>query len=304
MKTILLFLLLWMVGTAQNSVAVFDKKLDVFQNVRDFAISSAGDEAFFTVQSPVEGISQIVYVKKSGNEWSAPELLPFCDQFQYLEPFLTVDAMRLYFVSDRPIGSDTERKDMDIWYVQRPSKTSPWSNPINAGPPLNTSLNEFYPSVASNGNMYFTQDSPKGLGRDDIYFCKWNGTEYEPPVLLNQNVNSAGYEFNAFVSPAEDFLLFTKYNEKDGFGSGDLYISRKDQDGTWQKAVNLGPGVNTKFMEYCPFYHQKSQTLYFTSRRNSLTPKRFANTADLQRYISEGENGLSKIYKVVLKLDP
>lgn len=303
MKTTLLFLFFCMVGTAQNPVTVFDKKLDVFQNVRDFAISSSGDEAFFTIQSPADGISQIVCIRKKGTEWSAPELLPFCDQFQYLEPFLTADAMRLYFVSDRPVGSQTEKKDMDIWYVQRSSKTLPWSDPVNPGPPLNTSLNEFYPSVASNGNIYFTMDSPKGLGRDDIYFCKWDGTGYAQPVLLSENVNSAGYEFNAFVSPAEDFILFTKYNEKDGFGSGDLYISRKSNDGTWLKAVNLGPGVNTKFMEYCPFYDQKTQTLYFTSRRHNLTPRKFKDTADLQRYISEGENGLSKIYKAVLKLD-
>lgn len=302
MKKSLLFLFLSMAAFAQNSVTVFDKGLDSFANVRDFSISSSGDEAFFTIQSPVEGISQIVSIKKEKDKWSSPELLPFCDQFQYLEPFLTHDGKRLYFVSDRPIDAEGSKKDMDVWFVERASVNSKWSKPANPGAPLNSELNEFYPSVTTNGNVYITIDSPKGLGKDDIYFCKWNGTNFESPVLLNENVNSAGYEFNAFVSPSEDFLIFTKYNEKGGFGSGDLYVSKKGSDGTWQKAVNLGDIVNTKYMEYCPFYDLKTQTLYFTSRRNNLTPRKFKDLTDLKQYVSEGENGLSKIYKVVLPL--
>lgn len=89
----------------------------------------------------------------------------------------------------------------------------------------------------------------------------------------------------------------TEYNAKDGFGSGDLYISKKDAQGEWKTAENLGNKINTKFMEYCPFYDPQSNTLYFTSKRSNLTPKTFKDLSQFQDYILGSENGLSKIYK-------
>ena len=198
--------------------------------------------------------SEIGYIKKENKKWSEPELLNFNDSYMYLEPFLSFDNNRLFFVSDRPINdSIKEKKDFDIWYVDRNNKNEKWSEPKNLGKPINSTLDEFYPSLSKNNNLYFTMVSPNGLGKDDIYFSEWKDNQYSKPVLLNENVNSSGYEFNAFISENEDFLIFSKYNEKDGVGSGDLYISKKDANGEWKKAKNLGIPINTKFMEYCPF---------------------------------------------------
>ncbi|MDF3027170.1 MAG: WD40-like beta Propeller containing protein [Fluviicola sp.] len=55
-------------------------------------------------------------------------------------------------------------------------------------------------------------------------------------------------------------------------------------------------------MEYCPFYDEKTQTLYFTSKRNLLQSKDFKNVQEFQEYVNQNENGLSKIYKVKIKL--
>lgn len=286
----------------ENEITTFNEKLNQFYNVRDFCISNNGNEAYFTIQSPSGEISQIATLKKEGNKWLEPELLPFCDEFMYLEPFLTPDQNRLFFVSDRPLdGAFKQKKDFDIWYVDRDTKNNGWSQPKNIGAPANSSLDEFYPTVSSTNNLYFTMASPKGLGKDDIYFCEWKQDKYQEPVLLNKNINSDGYEFNAFISKAEDFLLFTKYNAKDGQGSGDLYISKKDKNNNWSKAKNIGSPINTKYMEYCPFYDEENQKLYFTSKRKNIKPQEFKTVLDFKNYIKESKNGLSKIY--VTKLD-
>lgn len=282
----------------------FDNKLNEFLNVRDFCISRDGDEAFFTLQSPSTAISQIAVIKKENNDWLDPELLPFCDAFTYLEPFLSSDGNRLFFASDRPLDdSSLEKKDFDIWYVDRPHKDAQWSEPKNMGKPINSDLDEFYPTLSDNNNLYFTMDAPEGLGKDDIYFSKWEDGHYLEPVLLNENINSNGYEFNAFISKKEHFLIFTKYNEKDGHGSGDLYISKKDQNGKWQKATNMGLPINSKYMEYCPFYDEDNQLLYFTSRRETITSKKFKDINDFKSYIQNNPNGLSKIYSTSIKLN-
>lgn len=289
--------------SAQDSeVTLFDKKLNQFLNVRDFCISENGNEAFFTIQSLDGKISQLAFLSKENKEWSEPVLMPFCDENMYMEPFLTYDGKRLFFVSDRPNNRSTDgKKNFDIWYVERKSQNDKWSEPINLGSPVNTEFDEFYPTLSQNGNLYFTMEAPTGMGKDDIYMSQWNGKSYDTPVLLNDNVNSDGYEFNAFISKDESFLLYTKYNAVGGLGSGDLYISRKDAQGNWLQAENLGEKINTTAMEYCPFYDQKNQTLYFTSRRNLLFPRKFANLAEFQEYVNSA-NGLSKIFKVKIQL--
>ncbi|MFA7444776.1 MAG: hypothetical protein WCY89_02435 [Flavobacteriaceae bacterium] len=297
------FLLISGVVSAQESeVTLFDTKLNQFLNVRDFCISENENEAFFTIQSPDGKISQVVSITKEKTGWSEPVLMPFCDENMYMEPFLTYDGKRLFFVSDRPNNSSTDgKKNFDIWYVERKNQSDKWSEPINLGSPINSELDEFYPTLSENSNLYFTLDSPTGMGKDDIYMSQWNGKNYDTPVLLSDKVNSEGYEFNAFISKDESFLLYTKYNAAGGLGSGDLYISRKDAQGNWQQVENLGEKINTVAMEYCPFYDQKSQTLYFTSRRNLLSPRKFANLAEFQQYVNSS-NGLSKIYKIKIQL--
>src|SRR5690554_427885 len=306
LKFVILFMLISNVLVAQNQLKVepFDKTLNQFVNVRDFCISKDGNEAFFTIQSPSQEISQLAYIKKKDNQWSQPELLPFNDSYMYLEPFLSHDNNRLFFASDRPLmDSDNKKKDFDIWFVDRKSKDDEWSAPKNLGAPVNSELDEFFPSVSKNNNLYFTMVSPIGFGKDDIYYCKWEDGKYSKPMLLNENINGEGYEFNAFISENENFLIYSKYNEKDGQGSGDLYISKKDADGNWTKATNLGVPVNTKYMEYCPFYDEQNQMLYFTSKRNNLKPRKFNSISEFTSYMEQNENGLSKVYKTSIKIE-
>lgn len=284
-----------------QDVELVSSHLNTFQNVRDFCISAENKEAYFTIQSPNQEISQIICVK-NGN-WQKPELVSFCDEYSYLEPFLSYDGKKLYFASNRPKNDSVKTKnDYDIWFVERDNPKTKWSKPINLGNNVNSENDEFYPTLSANNNLYFTMDSKSGLGKDDIYYCVFNGKEYGKPVILNSNINSEGYEFNAFISTDETFLIYTKYNAKDGLGSGDLYLSKKDDKGEWTIGKNLGNNINTKYMEYCPFYDAKTQTLYFTSRRSSINAKKFKNLDDFQKHISEGENGLSRIYKYKIEL--
>lgn len=284
-------------------VVLANEKFSQFLNLRDFSISKSNDEIYFTAQSPSQEISQILYLKKVKGKWSNPQLMPFSNVYSDLEPFLSFDQNTLYFASNRPlVESSNAKKDFDIWYVTRKNKNSDWSKPQNMGAPVNSENNEFYPSLSQNNNLYFTSDATTATTKDDIYFCKYENGSYQLPKPLSAAINSNGYEFNAFISPNEDFLIFTKYNSEDGLGSGDLYIAFKDEEGNWSKAKNLGIPINTKFMEYCPFYDEANETLYFTSRRDNLVSKKFNNVPDFNQYISGRENGLSKIYAIKFKL--
>ncbi len=272
-----------------------------FPNVRDISISNNGKEVYFSVQSYMGDLSAIVMIKREADLWSKPEVASFSGKFHDIEPFLSPDGLKLYFASMRPINSSEEKsKDFDIWVVERIDINSKWSLPINLGKPINTTGNEFYPAITTSGNLYFTSDGSLSLGKDDIFFSKFEDGKYHTPISLESSINSEGYEFNAFVAPDESFLIFSGYNRKDGFGSGDLYISYKNKEGHWGAAKNLGNTVNSSELDYCPFVDLTKNTLYFTSKRN-LIKKSFTTRQSIRTLLDEMniyQNGLSRLYKI------
>ncbi|MDX1471089.1 MAG: hypothetical protein R3213_06300, partial [Flavobacteriaceae bacterium] len=111
-------------------------------------------------------------------------------------------------------------------------------------------------------------------------------------------INTPGYEFNAFIAPDESFMIFSGYNRPDGFGGGDLYISFRKDNEQWSEPKNLGEGINSNKLDYCPFVDMNSKTLYFTSNRTGdLKNAKNLNISELLK-IFEKKNGLSRIYKV------
>ena len=203
-----------------------------YPKVRDFTMSILAKEAYFTIQSPLEELAVIARLKLVNNVWAEPEIVSFSGEYKDLEPFLSPNGLRLYFVSNRPLDDTTTTiKDYDIWYVERESISTIWSAPINIGSSVNTAYDEFYPSVANNNNLYFTRDSPDTKGKDDIFFSEWQDGNYKLPQSISDSINTASYEFNSYVSPDETFIIFSGYNRKGGFGSGDLYISFRNHHG-------------------------------------------------------------------------
>lgn len=279
--------------------------VSLYPNVRDTAISPDQNEIIFTVQSLSGDISALIMVKHVNGNYTPPELLPFSGQFSDLEPFYSNDGLQLYFVSNRPLDANsTQAKDYDIWLVSRATLNSGWSKPINLGSPVNTKLDEFYPTITSSGNLYFTLDDPSLNEKDNIYMSEYVNGVYTKPIALGSSINSEGYEFNAFVAPNESLLIYTCYNREDGYGSGDLYISYKDENGNWSKAKNMGETVNSNQMDYCPFL-DGNNNLYFTSRRFNSHKDTTARKSleEIETIINSYSNGLSRLYIKKLELD-
>jgi len=265
-------------------------------NERDMAISPDGNEMYYTLEAAQNAFSTILYRHKlPGNKWSAPEVASFSGQFKDLEPAFNADGRRLFFSSNRPT-SGTQAKDFDIWVVER-TKDGTWSSPHNVGAPVNTEANEFYPSIALSGNLYFTSEYEKGVGKEDIYVCKWQDGKYQESVALDTAVNSKLWEFNAFVSPDEKFILFTSYGRKDDQGGGDLYMSFRNSDGVWQPAKNVS-SLNSPKLDYCPFVSFDQKILFFTSSRHNLPSlyEKPATQAALVKAYNGVLNGSENIY--------
>ena len=265
---------------------------------RDLAISPAGDEIVYTLGDYTQKHRFLVCIKKDTKGWGKRKVMPFSGTYQDIEPFFSMDGKKLYFASDRPMPGDTAAGDYNIWVTTR--NYNIWSKPQPLDTIINGPGNEFYPAVSKNGNLYFTATRDHGVGAEDIFVSKWLKGRYHTPRPLDAAINSKRYEYNAWISPAEDILIFGSYGRKDGFGGGDLYMSRKDANGRWQQARNMGPEINTSALDFCPFIDLERGVFYFTSSRFSTYPDTVRSVNQLIKLSNDVLNGLGNIYHINL----
>jgi len=286
--------------TGQEIKKTLPTIFDGFPHVRDFAMNKNQNEIYFTVQSFKKEYSFIAVIKRENNQWSKPKVTSFSGEFKDLEPFLSPNGLKLYFATNRIDNNSIEiKKDIDIWFVERNSISESWSIPKNIGPVINTSVDEFYPSVTNNGDLFFTAAYKDAKGKEDIYVSRLVNGMYTKPTSLSTSVNSVKYEFNAYVSPDESFIIFTSYGRKDGFGGGDLYISLKDENDKWTAARNLGDKINSSKIDYCPFIDFNNNTLYYTSERSEV-PTSFSSKKNIDELLHEllkQPNGIGRVYQ-------
>ena len=296
--TTIIFLFLSMTNSLATPTAVFPEITQTFHNVRDMTIYE--NEAYFSAQSTMGDLSVIVRTEKVNGTWINPSVATFSGNHHDIEPFISSNGLKLYFASKRPKKNNPQSTDYDIWYVYRNNIKSNWSKPINMGSVINTDKNEFYPSLADNGNLYFTANYEDSKGKDDIYFSEFKNNKYSKPYSLSSAINTSGDEYNAYIARDETYLIFGAYKREGGFGSGDLYISYKQNDYNWSPAQNMGKEVNSKQMDYCPFVI--TNKLYFTSRRSEFNTIKFNNINELVNTYNSNKNGMSRIYQVDLEL--
>ncbi|HVS92581.1 MAG TPA: hypothetical protein VHE59_11140 [Mucilaginibacter sp.] len=273
-------------------------------STRDFAISPSGDEILFTIQHPKFIASTIIIIKRTGGKWGKPAVAAFSGVYRDLEPCFSADGNTLYFSSDRPLAKNKPKSDFDIWKVSK-QNNGEWGQPENLGNIVNSDKNEFYPSVAKNGNLYFTVEAPYGKGSEDIVMCKKTGTGYTQPVSLPEGINTRYDEFNAFIDQDEQFIIFSCQGRPDDIGKGDLYISHKNTDGSWQPAHHLPKPINSSFLDYCPFVSYDKKFFFFTSNR--LRKEWYGEdpvTYDqLKSLLTEPGNGYDSVYWIKFDSD-
>jgi len=260
-------------------------------NDRDITISADFDEIFYCVLEKPH--FTIVWIKKDENgNWRKPQIAPFSGMFDDCEPMFSPDGKRLYFCSNRPLDDSGKEKDYDIWSVEKTADG--WMKPVNLGSPINTSRNEFYPSLTSDNTLYFTSSNMK------IMRAKFQKGVYLEPQLLSDSINTNVGEYNAVIAPNESFIIFTSHGWPDNMGQGDLYISFRNPDGTWTKAKNLGEKVNSQATEMSPSLSPDGKYLFFASNRalnlNDISPNK--TFEDLQRKAWHFDNAKFNIFWV------
>jgi len=258
--------------------------------------SPDGREFYFCVRN-FSGAVSIFQMIMEGENWSQPELLPFASKYGDIDVTLSPDGNKILFSSRRPVpGSDEPKEDYDFWMVERQGNT--WGNLKHLGEDINSDSQDFYPVMTNSRAIYFSSQR-EGPGTNNIYRSEFVDGKYTKAVKLGEAINTEHREFDPYISPDENMLIFTS-GRPEGLGSGDLYISFKDEEGNWTKARNMGNKINTPGSEYCSMITPDGKYLFFTSAGRDV--RRIADKpltyGDFRRYHNSPKNGFSDIYWV------
>jgi len=173
-------------------------------------------------------------------------------------PSITADGKNLIF-------SRNVEGNEDFYLATKTGST--WSEAIPLSNKINTpNYNEGAQSISPDGMyLFFTGcNRPDGLGRCDIYVSHKEGNDWGTPFNLGAPVNSEYWDAQPSISPDGNTLYFVS-NRPGGYGGYDIWKSTLNEDGSWQKPVNLGPEINTPYDEQTPFIHPDGKTFYFSS---------------------------------------
>jgi hypothetical protein len=236
---------------------------------RDVVITPDGNEIYYAISTPSHDFSTIVASYRIDGVWTKPEVAAFSSdsRWKWAEPMISPDGQHFFFVTTKPDPSsadDVERDDYDIWMMDRTD--TGWSEPYNPGPPLNSPTNEFYPSVTSDGTVYFTR---AGENRSEsIFRCRLVDGQYQEAELLPSQVNCGSGRFNAFIAPDETYIIIPAFGLENTYGGVDHYISFRSEQDTWTEPLNMGNRVNSSNMnEWSATVTHDGKYLFFMSGR-------------------------------------
>jgi len=143
-----------------------------------------------------------------------------------------------------------------------------WSLAENLGNAINTHFWESSPSLSPDKkDLYFSSDRPDGYGGKDIWVShrRANGT-WSNAENLGPDINTPGDETCPFMY-ADNQTLFFSTNGRLGYGSNDLFVTKRLTDSTWSEPKNLGYPINTIDDEQALIVAADGVTAYYSSDR-------------------------------------
>ena len=189
-----------------------------------------------------------------------------------------IDLFEEYFVRAKAEEQEippTIRDNYELCLFRRQLiKDSLTIHPQNMGENINSAYSEYLPSLTLDElRIVFTVLRPRDkktvcdncIEEEDIYYSEYENGEWllrTPFDLINTHFNEGGQS----ISPDGKYLIFTACERDGGYGSCDLYWSKRIGD-TWTKPKNFGPPVNTEYWESQPSFSADGKTIIFTSAR-------------------------------------
>jgi hypothetical protein len=177
-------------------------------------------EFYFTRQVPGSGVNTHV-VKYEHGMWSESVVGPRTG-----EVFISTDGNTMY------LGNKYRERTI-----------SGWSEEQSLGP-----LFDKFPvmrlTTSARGTYVFDE-------RDEIGTIRYSRVvdgKREKPKEFSKEINSGTFTGHPFIASDESYIIWDSDREG-GYGDSDLYISFRQDDGSWGSAINMGEDINTEYAD-------------------------------------------------------
>ena len=165
-----------------------------------------------------------IYVsRKADNSWSTAKLLELKSKDSDAtttvgHPALTEDESHIIFSSDMPGGEGGK----DLWIAPLDKASLTAGKAVNLKS-LNTTGDEMFPYVRSNGMLYFASDGQPGMGGLDLFSAEKTGDNTWGNVQnLKAPINSIGHDFG-MIWEGDAERGFLSSDRSGGKGQDDIY---------------------------------------------------------------------------------
>jgi outer membrane protein OmpA-like peptidoglycan-associated protein len=194
-------------------------------------------------------------------------------EFPEYSPVFFFEDSVLYFTSrrDNTTGGKINPYNKlffeDI-YISK-AKNGIWGNADQLEKPINTRHNDAVVDISPEGKELCIYRGHKGSG--DLFNSQFKNGYWQKPGKMRK-LNKGKYRESSVSVSKDSMTIFFISNRKGGQGRQDIWMSQKTIDGgKWQKPINLGPLVNSKYDEETVEISADGRDLYFSSKgHNSM----------------------------------
>jgi len=230
-------------------------------------------QKYFPDEPRIEGLITILN-KKSDKIISQSVSKNINTKFYEYIPVLTTDDKFMYFCGQMRgdnIGGE------DIFVSEKVN--GEWTKAKLVESLCTAYASEAPLSISADGNTMLL------FYHSDIYFSKKTKSGWQEKQIFPTVNSEEDWEADAFLTSDGNAILFIsdrpgaegnyhQFNEEfhgSASGNSDIYVSEKNENGTWSEPINIGSTINTPFSERTPFLHPDMKTMYFSSEgHNSL----------------------------------
>jgi outer membrane protein OmpA-like peptidoglycan-associated protein len=237
-------------------------------------ISPDQEMAFFTRRSDkkslqsitVTTVEEFIMSQKIDKQFKvgSPMTYPFNLESNEGGASITIDNKILYYT--KCIRNEKGYNNCDIFYVFNHNGVWSAAQPFSDNISQSTTW-ESQPTVSSDGKtIIFASDRNGGYGKMDLYEINLIDEKWTAPKNLGSNINSNEYEKSPYLHTDGKTLFFASTNFP-SLGGFDVFYSRKDSSGLWQKPINIGYPINTVADEISLFVSTDGNRAYFASNQ-------------------------------------
>jgi hypothetical protein len=168
--------------------------------------------------------AEVLFSKIDKGAWTPLREADFTKGYKAMEPHVTFDGSKIFFIWDKPLSSGDQDTPFRIWYTERTSEG--WSEPEYAGTGM-------FVSSDREGNIY-TTDMTSVMTTGKTYLAKVKTGNNRFVGFERLSIPQYyGSQAHPCIAPDGSFIIF------DVDSGHHLFVSFKKSDSTWGNAIDL-----------------------------------------------------------------